>query len=151
MTDTDFVDIIGYEGVYQINRLGQVKSIRETSNGRYYGNLKSPYTHPRGYCEHKLFKDGKYCSKLLHRLLAEAFIPNPENKPTVDHIDRNTLNNKISNLRWATHLEQHYNMSTTINKTPEESKKYNQEYKNEWRRRNRKYLAAAQELRDIEI
>lgn len=151
MTDTDFVDIIGYEGLYQINRLGQVRNIRETSKGRYFEKIKSPYIHPRGYCEHKLFKNGKYCPKLLHRLLAEAFIPNPENKPTVDHIDRNTSNNVLSNLRWATHLEQHYNMSTTINKTPEQSKKYNQEYKNEWRRRNKIYLAGVKELRDIEI
>lgn len=47
----------------------------------------------------------------LHRLIAETFIPNPENKPTVDHIDRNGLNNHVSNLRWATHSEQNDNRS----------------------------------------
>ena len=105
------------------------------------------------YIEYKLYKDGeklKASHLLLHRLLGIQFIPNPENKPTIDHKDQDKLNNDLSNLRWATHLEQHYNMSTTINKTPEESKKYNHEYKNEWRRRNKIYLSWAKELRSIE-
>jgi hypothetical protein len=46
---------------------------------------------------------------MVHRLVAETFIPNTENKPTVDHIDRDATNNHVSNLRWATHSEQNYN------------------------------------------
>lgn len=56
--------------------------------------------------------NGKW--KLIHRLVAETFILNPENKPTVDHIDRNTVNNSLSNLRWATHSEQRENSSQVL-------------------------------------
>lgn len=61
-------------------------------------------------------KDGYYvvASKRVHRLIAECFIPNPEHKPTVDHIDRNPANNAVSNLRWATQHEQHLNAKPHI-------------------------------------
>ena len=52
----------------------------------------------------------------VHRLIADAFLPNPENKPTVDHIDRNRLNNRLSNLRWADLSEQKNNSSLVINR-----------------------------------
>lgn len=58
-----------------------------------------------GYRSVVLCKEGKTYPKLVHRLVAEAFIPNPENKPVVDHIDTNTLNNNVENLRWATTQE----------------------------------------------
>jgi len=143
--ENDFVDIIGFEGVYKINRLGVV-----SNRGC---NIKKAYIKPAGYAEHKLWgKDKKWHSKLLHRLLAEAFIPNLDNKPTVDHIDRNTSNNDLSNLRWATHLEQHQNMTTTIQfATPEERQKYVNKRQNDWRIRNKRYLAGAKELRDIAL
>jgi hypothetical protein len=148
--ENEFVDIIGFEGVYQINRLGVVKTISEKKGGRYYGTIKKATVHPRGYTEHKLYKDGKYHNRLLHRLLAEAFIPNPENKPTIDHIDRNPANNDLSNLRWATHIEQHQNMSTTLKfETEDERRLYENKRKNDWRIKNKLYLACAKELRDI--
>jgi hypothetical protein len=150
--ENDFVDIIGFEGIYQINRLGVVKTISTQKSGRYYGTIKKPTVHPRGYTEHKLYKNKQYHNRLLHRLLAEAFIPNPENKPTIDHIDRNPANNDLSNLRWATHTEQHQNMTTTIQfATPEERRAYVNKRQNDWRIRNKRYLAGAQELRDIAL
>ena len=53
-----------------------------------------------------LCKDGKKITKKVHRLVGEAFIENPENKPTIDHINQNPLDNRVENLRWATHKEQ---------------------------------------------
>ena len=143
--ENEFVDIIGFEGVYQINRLGVV-----SNRG---SNVKKPFVKPAGYSQYKLWgKDKKFHNKLLHRLLAEAFIPNPENKPTVDHIDRNPANNDLSNLRWATHYEQHQNMTTTLQfETEDEKRLYVNKRQNDWRIRNKIYLAGAKELREIEV
>jgi len=64
----------------------------------------------RGHYKSIGFKiDGKNKFMLLHRLLAITFIPNPENKPCVDHIDRNKLNNNLDNLRWVTYTENNCN------------------------------------------
>lgn len=56
----------------------------------------------------------RYRNYAIHRAVAECFIPNPDNKPTVDHIDRNRSNNCVSNLRWADHTEQRINSSQVI-------------------------------------
>jgi hypothetical protein len=63
------------------------------------------------YCVNMIDDDGKKRFVSHHRLMGLHFIPNPENKPTLDHIDRNKLNNDISNLRWATRREQNLNQS----------------------------------------
>ena len=62
-----------------------------------------------GYYQTKLSKNGKPKHFYLHRLLGEAFIPNTENKPFIDHIDRNRTNNELSNLHWVTSLENNNN------------------------------------------
>lgn len=70
----------------------------------------------------------RYRNYAVHRAVAECFIPNPDNKPTVDHIDRNRQNNCVSNLRWATHSEQRANSSQVIGHDKNETaRKYRKE------------------------
>lgn len=87
-------NVVGYEGLYTIDENGNIFSI--VSN-RYL----SSYVNKAGYLETHLHKDGIDKTKRVHRLIAEAYIPNPNNYETVDHINRNRLDNSISNLRWA--------------------------------------------------
>lgn len=106
----EFVDIIGYEGYYQINRLGDIRNIKK-GIGRLVGKILTPIKNRDGYYTITLSIKGKKIHHSIHRLLGIQFIPNPENKPTIDHIDRNSQNNSLENLRWATYKEQNANTS----------------------------------------
>ena len=94
-------DIEGYEGLYQVNNLGRVK--------RYYKNSKEkilkPFSNRDGYLNVKLYKEGKSKQSKVHRLVAQAFILNPEDKPEVNHKDEDKTNNKVENLEWMTRRE----------------------------------------------
>ena len=99
-------DIEGYEGLYQVSNLGRVKSLAKkagTSN-RTEKIIKNNVTR-YGYYLNTLCKDGVVSYKSTHRLVAQAFIPNPQSKPTVNHIDGNRKNNNVSNLEWCTQQE----------------------------------------------
>jgi hypothetical protein len=100
-----YKDIQGFEGLYQVSNLGNVKSLK-TKNKKEkllaQENSKSKNTH---YKRVKLHKNGEYKRFLLHRLVAIHFIPNTDNKPQVNHIDNNTCNNSVPNLEWCTGAE----------------------------------------------
>jgi len=87
-------------GDYYISSYGRVKSCRCTKE-----KIMKPQTNTRGYLSIGLMINGKQRMQKIHRLVANAFIANPENKPQVNHIDANKLNNCISNLEWVTQQE----------------------------------------------
>lgn len=96
--------IEGYD--YSINDLGEIRNDKT-------GKMKSSFINKaNGYKTVDLWKSNQSKKVTIHRLLAESFIPNPENKPTVDHKDGNRLNNDLSNLRWATYSEQNSRFKT---------------------------------------
>ena len=105
-------DIKGYEGYYQVSNFGQVRSIdrivkqKSSKNddtyqyNHYAGKILKQYVINSGYCVVDLCKNHKSIKKLVHRLVAEAFL---ENKfAQVNHKDENKLNNHIDNLEWCT-------------------------------------------------
>lgn len=96
--------VVGYEGLYSVSSLGRVR--RETgidSNGhlRKERILKTDIS-KKQYHRVNLWKNGKGKHFFVHRLVAEAFIPNPDNLPFINHRDENTQNNMVDNLEWCT-------------------------------------------------
>lgn len=95
-----FKDIKGYEGIYQISNLGRVKSFTKNSE-----KFLKPNINRTGYATVRLYKDKIKYFTSIHRLIALAFIPNPENKRTVNHINGIKDDNRIENLEWNTYQE----------------------------------------------
>ena len=101
MSEEIWKDIKGYEGRYKVSNLGRVLSTAQTHSRILRGHLSN-----NGYRRMSLrTAGGKDKSFPVHRLVLQAFASNPENKPHVDHIDNDRLNNKLENLRWATAQE----------------------------------------------
>lgn len=98
--------------VHEVSNLGRIRNLN--------GNVLKPWISTTGYYNVKFIIEGTRKNIKLHRLICEAFIPNPDNKPDVNHIDGNKLNNNAWNLEWCTHLEnmQHASSNGLINRKP---------------------------------
>ncbi len=92
-----FIEIKNFEH-YSISKDGLVRS-------NLTGKLLKPFKKTTGYLMVHLYKEGRKYGRVIHRLLAETFIPNPENKYCVNHKDGNKLNNSLDNLEWCTYQE----------------------------------------------
>lgn len=122
-------DVIGYEGLYQISNFGNVRSLPHTitvEQKRYkqprqmHWQGKPLRQHPdgKGYLIVRPCKLGKSKTLLVHRLVALHFIPNPDNKPAVNHLDSNVFNNHASNLEWCTIAENNHHALTVGKRKP---------------------------------
>lgn len=94
-------DIKGYEGLYQASNLGRIKSIPRKGTSKNEKILKLQNKQD-GYARILLYKNNVCKNKLVHRLIAETFIPNPNNYKEINHKDENKKNNNINNLEWCT-------------------------------------------------
>lgn len=95
-------DISGYEGKYQVSNTGRIRSLNYKRTGKTK-ILKIREDKNDGYKRVMLFKNGKYKAYLVHRLVAQAFIPNPNSYPIINHKDENRSNNYYKNLEWCTY------------------------------------------------
>lgn len=95
-------DVEGYEGLYQVSNYGNVRC----TNWNHTGTTRqlTPF-YQQGYKRIGFRRNFKLKNHMVHRLVASAFIPNPQRKPVVNHIDGNKSNNHVSNLEWATFSE----------------------------------------------
>ena len=112
-------DVVGYEGRYQVSNLGRLRSCdivltkKDGKNELRKGKVLLLQKNCHGYYMH-LMSDGSDIRKLIpiHRIVAEAFIPNPENKPCIDHINTVRTDNRVENLRWCNMSENMLNPIT---------------------------------------
>ena len=104
-------DIEGFEGLYQVSNFGNVKCLEHKCPGRYKDKPRTVKEHlmkqtkgNKGYMYVILSNCDRGKTFLVHRLVAKAFIPNPDNNPVVNHKDENKENNSVENLEWCTSL-----------------------------------------------
>jgi len=121
----EYKQIIDFEN-YEVSNLGNVRNIKT-------GKILKPRIDRDGYYQVCLCKDKKKKTPKIHRLVAESFIENPENKPCVDHINNDKLDNNVENLRWATLNENQYNRKINKNNTSKVKGVCFDKNRNKWR------------------
>lgn len=105
-------DIKGYDGCYQVSNLGNIRSLNRRVVNRQSGSTRTckggmiaPFDNGHGYLVVSLCKEHIRHNHYVHRLVAEAFVENPDEKTIINHLDYNTKNNNASNLEWCTQVE----------------------------------------------
>ena len=151
----EWKSIPGYEGLYEVSNLGRVRSVERCDrfNRKIVSKILKP-NYVSGYLRVGMYKNKTFKYYLIHRLVAQAFLPNPDNLPEVNHKDEDKSNNKVNNLEWC---DRSYNMNygtvqqrriqTNINngkytgnsKTKEYIKEYSKKYKKEHIEHTREY------------
>ena len=118
MEQVIWMPVVGYEGRYEVSDIGQIRSLDIYIGKRLHkGRMKPIHPNNRGYLTVNLCRDNKTERFLVHRLVAEAFIPNTHNKPQVNHIDGNVGNNCADNLEWVTDNENKAHSSIAVGGT----------------------------------
>lgn len=125
--------IKGYEQYYEVSNLGRIKSLARNVywknranriNSRYdEEKIIVPDVMKNGYIRIKFRVNGDVKQKTVHRVVAEAFIPNPENKPCINHKDGDRKNNKVENLEWCTYSENNLHEWRVLGKKSYNAKK----------------------------
>lgn len=92
--------VVGYENLYEVSNFGRVKSLNYNHSGKE--RILKSFTNKDGYLYVDLCKNGKRKKYRIHRLVAQAFMPNTDNLPCINHKDENKQNNNIDNLEWCT-------------------------------------------------
>ena len=129
---------------YEVSDQGNIKSL-------YSGKILKPSVRNDEYLMVNLHKDCKCFPKLVHRLVAQAFVPNPQGKPTVDHINMNKQDNRAVNLRWQTYKEQlnnqdqDYKTNQKSEKVKKIMKKYREANKDKIKQKHKEYCEANKE------
>lgn len=117
MTTEIYKDVLGYEGIDQVSNLGNVKRINYKRNKNDY--ILKQFYNVRGYYQIGLYINNKQKYYYVHRLIAQAFIPNPNNYPIINHINGIKSDNRINNLEWCTHTHNiRHAFSTGLNIAP---------------------------------
>ena len=98
MNNEEWRDVVGYEGIYEVSNMGNVRNKKTL-------RVRKPFISYHNYVRVPLRKNNKSKNFSIHRLVAEAFIPNPENKETVNHINGDKTDNRVENLEWCTYEE----------------------------------------------
>ena len=122
-------DVIGYEGLYQVSNLGRVKSLAKIAKNKYgefmlKDRIMKTHIKLDGYRSVTFVKNGKVKLHSVHRLVAKAFVPNPNNYHEVNHIDEDKTNSRFDNLEWCNRLY-NVNYGTGIERRIESRRKNN--------------------------